>query len=214
MKYKRLKFLANQINKGESVLDVGTDHGLLPIFLVQEDVTDKVVASDVNEEPLKAAEFNLKENSLEDKIELRLMNGIIDIKEDEFNTIVIAGMGGITISEIIKSKSFNGRYLIHSTTNLEEVRKSLEDISYEITNEWVVYEGKVHNVIIEAKPGIYKMDEKELFMGPKLISNDHEEVTNYYNHLYNVFERNAQLSKNDKLKINERNWLKEKLWNE
>ncbi len=214
MKYKRLKFIAEQVNKDERVLDVGTDHGLLPIMLVTEGITNNVVASDVNKEPLNAAIENIKENDLTDVIETKIMNGIEGIEENQFDTIIIAGMGGITISEIIKAKEFDGRFLIHSTTNLEEVRKTIQEIGFEITNEWVVFEGKVHNVIIEAKKGEMKLDEKSIFMGPKLILKDDEQVINYYNHLFNVFERNSELSKNPELKINERNWLKEKLWNE
>ncbi len=214
MKYKRLKFIAEQVDKDERVLDVGTDHGLLPIMLVKEGITNNVVASDVNKEPLNAAIENIKENDLTDVIETKIMNGIEGIEDNEFDTIIIAGMGGITISEIIKAKEFDGRFLIHSTTNLEEVRKTIQEIGFEITNEWVVFEGKVHNVIIEAKKGEMKLDDKSIFMGPKLILKNDEQVINYYEHLFNVFKRNSELSKNSELKINERNWLKEKLWNE
>ncbi len=214
MKYIRLKFIAEQINKNEKVLDVGTDHGLLPIMLVQDNVTKDVVASDVNQEPLNAAIDNISKEGLESIIRTKLMDGIIDIEEDEFDVIVIAGMGGNTISEIIKQTKFNSRLLIHSTTSLDLVRKTIEEINFNITNEWVVFEGKVHNVIIEARPGKMNLSDKQLFMGPSLINKDNEQTINYYNHLFEVFERNSKLSGDEKLKINERNWLKEKLWNE
>ncbi len=214
MKYKRLSFILERINKDERVLDVGTDHALLPIMLVKQGITNNVVASDVNQEPLNIAIENINNESLEDLIETRLMNGIEGIKENEFDSIVIAGMGGLTISSIIKEKEFNGRYIIHSTTNLEELRLALQDIGYMINDEWVVFERKVHNVIIEAIPGDMNLSEKEIFMGPKLIDKNDDEVINYYQHLFDVFERNSKLSKNEELKINERNWLKEKLWNE
>lgn len=214
MKYKRLMFIANQIEKDERVLDVGTDHALLPIFLVKEGITNNVVASDLNQEPLNAAKTNIEQEDLSDIIETRLMNGIDNMEDYEFDTIVIAGMGGITISEIIKSKDFNGRYIIHSTTNLEEVRQSIIDIGHIIKDEWVVFEGKVHNVIIETEQGNETLTEKDKFMGPKLIAKKDEQTLNYYDHLLNVFERNASLSKDENLKSKERNWLKEKLWNE
>ncbi len=214
MKYKRLNFIASKINANERVLDVGTDHALLPILLVKNGVTENVVASDVNEDPLNIAKVNIENEGLTSIIKTQLMNGIEGINDNEYDVIVIAGMGGITISSIIKAKEFNGRYIIHSTTNLEELRMAISDIGYMIKDEWVIYEGKIHNVIIEAIPGEMELNEKELFMGPKLLSKNDDEVINYYNHLLNIFERNKDLSKNEELKINERNWLKEKLWNE
>ncbi len=214
MKYIRLRFIAEQIKKDERVLDVGTDHGLLPIMLVKDGVTNKVVASDLNKEPLNAAIDNIKAEGLESVIETMLMNGIEGIEENQYDTIVIAGMGGITISEIIKSKKHNGRFIIHSTTNLIDVREAIQEIGFEITDEWVAFEGKVHNVIIEAKPGKMNLEDKEKFMGPSLINKVDKQVIDYYTHLYNVFERNAKLSGDDNLKIEERKWIKEKLWSE
>ncbi len=214
MKYKRLKFISELINKDERVLDVGTDHGFLPIILIEEGITSSVVASDVNQEPLNAAITNINEAGLSEKISTRLMNGIEGIQENEFDVIVIAGMGGITISSIIEAKQFNGRFIIHSTTNLEQLRKTIQSIGYLIKDEHVVFEGKVHNVIIEAIPGNCELTEKELFMGPSLLNKNDESIMNYYNHLLNVFERNSKLSKDDNLRMNERKWLKEKLWND
>ncbi len=214
MKYIRLRFISEQIKKDERVLDVGTDHGLLPIMLVQDGITNNIVASDLNKEPLNAAIENISNEKLSDIIKTELMNGIEDIEENQYDTIVIAGMGGTTISEIIKTKKHNGRFLIHSTTSLGDVRQTIQDIGFKITDEWVVFEGKVHNVIIEAKPGEMQLKEKEIFMGPSLVNKNDEQTMNYYHHLYDVFKRNAKLSGDDKLKINERGWLKEKIWNE
>lgn len=214
MKYKRLKFIMKLINENDRVLDVGTDHALLPIMLVNENITRSVVAADLNPEPLNAAINNIKENNLEEIINTKLMNGIEGIEENEFDTIVIAGMGGITISEIIKAKKFNGKFILHATTNLEQLRHTINEIGYLIEDEFVVFEGKVHNVIIVAKPGNEDLNERDIFMGPKLITKNDESVINYYNHLFNVFERNSKLSKDDSLRKEERKWLKEKLWNE
>lgn len=214
MKYIRLKFIKDKINKDERVLDVGTDHGLLPIMLVEDGVTNNIVASDINQEPLNFAINNIKNNNMEDVIKTKLMDGIKGIDPNEYDTIIIAGMGGNTISKIISSNKFNGRFLIHSTTKLNDLRKKISDINFKITNEWLVYEGKVHNVIIEAIPGKQSLDEKEIFMGPILLGKDDEEVINYYKYLYNVFENNSKLSGDKNLKINERKWLKEKIWNE
>ncbi len=214
MKYKRLNFIANQIKPNERVLDVGTDHALLPIFLVKNGITKNVIASDINKDPLNAAIKNIEKEKLSNLIELKLMNGIEGIKKNQFDTIVIAGMGGHTISKIIKGNEFNGRFLIHSTTNIDDVRISLQNIGKKIINEWVIFEGKIHNIIIEAIDGKMNLSKKEIFMGPSLITKNDESIINYYNYLYNLFKKNSKLSNNKKFKIEERNWLKEKLWNE
>ncbi len=214
MKYKRLKFIASLVKDQERVLDVGTDHALLPIKLIEDGVTSTVTASDVNEEPLKIAKENIINSNLQDKIQVKLMNGIEDIGEDDFDCIIIAGMGGNTISEIIKQKNFNGRYIIHSTTNLEELRKTIYEIGHSIKEEYVVFEGKIHNVIIETIKQKGEINEKEIFMGPSLIKKDDESIMNYYKFLLDIFEQNVILSKNENLKINERKWIKEKIWNE
>ncbi len=214
MKYKRLNFISTLINKDEKVLDVGTDHALLPIMLISNSITNNITASDVNQEPLNAAITNINSKGYQDIIKTKLMDGISDIREDEFSTIVIAGIGGNTISSIIKEKKHNGRYIIHSTTNLEEVRNTIKEIGHKITNEWVIYEGKIHNVIIESTKGNMDLTDKDIFMGPSLVNKDDEQVINYYQHLYDIFERNASLSGDINLKVKERNWLKEKLWSE
>ncbi len=214
MKYKRLKYISSLINKDERVLDVGTDHALLPIMLIKEGITTEVIASDINKEPLSAAINNIDREGYSDVIKTKLLDGIKGIGPNDYDVIVIAGMGGNTISEIIKQENFNGRYIIHSTTSIELVRETIMSIGHKIVNESVIYEGKVHNVIIETQPGNCVISEKELFMGPSLINKVDESIINYYEHLLSVFERNAELSNDDNLKINERNWLKEKIWNE
>ena len=135
MKYKRLNLIVNQIKKNERVLDIGTDHGLVPIFLLKKNITNNIMASDLNEEPLNAAKLNLEKEGYLDSVELKLMNGIEHIDPNDFDTIIIAGMGGQTISKIIESKEFKGRYLIHATTNIPQVRNVLQNIDMKITNE-------------------------------------------------------------------------------
>lgn len=214
MKYKRLKLIASLIKKDERVLDVGTDHAILPILLLKDNVTNNITASDLNKEPLEAAKRNLESEGLLNKVELKLMDGIKGIHSNDFDTIVIAGMGGITISNIINEKNISSRLLIHSTTDNHIVRKALMDNGMKIDNEWIVLEGKVYNIVIEASRGKVKLSKKELFMGPKLLEKVDPETMSYFEHLLNIFERNSELSKNKELRKQEREWIKEKLWNE
>lgn len=212
MKNKRLNLIAKQIKNNEKVLDVGTDHGLLPIILLESGITKNITASDLNKEPLNQAKKNLDNKKMIDKVKLLIMDGIKDIKPNDYDVIVIAGMGGNTISKIIKQKKFEGRYLIHSTNNIETIRKTIMEINMKITNEWIIKEGKVYNIIIEAVKGPFDMNSKEIFMGPFLMKN--KDSNEYYEYLFNSFEKNAQLSKKTELRKQEREWLKEQIWNE
>jgi tRNA A22 N-methylase len=113
-------------------------------------------------------------------------------------------MGGQTISDIIKSKQYDGRYIIHSTTSLPLVRKTIQEIGMKIVNEYLVIEGKIYNILIEVIPGDMELTDKELYMGPSLINNNDDEVIKYYRFLLDVLEDNATMSGNDQLKLQER----------
>lgn len=207
----RLNLIAKQINKNERVIDVGTDHCLLPIILLENNITENIIASDINKEPLEAGRNNLIAKGLEEKVDLVLTNGLEGIELDELDVIVIAGMGATTITNIIKP--FNGRYIIHSTTHIPDVRKTIQSIGHVITNEWIDREGKIYNIIIETKPGHMSLTDEELFLGPELMK-DRQGSEKYYAFLLKNLTKIAEESGMKNIKLNERNWLKEKLWNE
>ena len=98
---KRLQAAANLLTKCKSVADIGTDHALLPIHLVREGIAKKVIACDIAKGPLDVARANVTRFGLEDKIELRLANGLDGLAPNECNQITILGMGGETIADII-----------------------------------------------------------------------------------------------------------------
>lgn len=212
MAHKRLKLIASLINKDERVLDVGTDHCFVPIFLLKNNITTKLDASDIAEKPLSFAKNNLIKNGFENKVNLILSNGFEKIDTSNYDVIIIAGMGGITISNILSSKKFKGRYIIHSTTSLEEVRKTIENVGMTIINEIILKEGKIFNVIIEAKLGKSKLSEKEIYMGPSLLQKDINHTKDYYSFLLKTIIKNSKESNNKELKKKERIWLEETLW--
>lgn len=211
-KYKRIEKIISLIKTDESVLDVGTDHALVPILLLRNNITDKITATDINIEPLKIAKENLKEHGFLEKVKIVLTDGFDNLNINDFNVIVIAGMGGQTISKILKSKSFNGRYIIHSTTDIPLVRKTISENGMTIINEYLITEGKIYNILIQVISGEQKLSDKELFMGPLLMNDPN--TKEYYKFCLNNMEKNALLSKNTEYRIKERNWLKEAIWNE
>lgn len=208
---KRLILIAKQIKNNENVVDVGTDHAQLPIFLIENNITKNIIATDINSSPLEIAKANLSSKGFENYVELKLTDGLNDIDLNNVDVIVIAGMGATTIKNIIKN--FNGRYIIHSTTHIPMIRKSIQMINHIITNEWINKEGNIYNIVIETKPGKMNLSEKEIFLGPILMKkrNISEE---YYAFLLRQLIKNADSSGDNNLKLKEREWLKKQLWNE
>lgn len=156
----RLQAIADSINEYEVLADIGTDHAFLPIYLMQKFKITKAIATDINKGPIDIAQKRIKKYKLEDKIETRQGSGMTVIEPHEADAIVIAGMGGMLIAEIIEqSKSVataakilvmqpmldSGklrRYLLQSGFEIIEEELAKEDRKiYEII--WARYTGKV-----------------------------------------------------------------------
>ena len=131
----RLKLVASFVDDNSYVIDVGCDHALLDIFLVQNKNNIKTVASDVNEGPLEGARKNISLYNLEDKIEIKLGDGIRTINE-ETDTIIISGLGGETIIDILKediSRLKNIKTIILSPhSDIYKVRKEVTSLGFKI----------------------------------------------------------------------------------
>ena len=100
---KRLQVVASFIPDNSSLLDVGCDHALLDIYLMKTKQNIKIIASDINPNPLKIAKDNLVKYNLQNQITLKKMDGIKEIPKS-VDTIVIAGMGGILITNILQKE--------------------------------------------------------------------------------------------------------------
>ena len=102
---ERLKSIAECVNKGNIVADIGCDHGLTSIYMIVNNIAEYVYAMDINEGPLYAAHTNVKRYGLDKRIELRISDGIKALEEsDNVQTILISGMGGQLIIDIFIMK--------------------------------------------------------------------------------------------------------------
>lgn len=126
---KRLEMVASFIDENDkSVIDIGCDHGLLSIYLAEKFNNLKIIASDVNNNALESARRNVSKYKLEDRIDIRLGNGVSVInKKDKIDTLVVAGMGANTIIGFLKYsqdklKDIN-KIIIQSNTDLFFLRK-------------------------------------------------------------------------------------------
>ena len=174
MKSLRLLAIASLIDKGSSVLDVGTDHAYLPIFLSQNKKCKSIIASDVSSNALKIAKDNLKKYHIND-VKLILSNGLDSINKD-YDTIVLAGMGTSTIIKILENKKLPNNLIISSNNDLYKLRNFMNSIGYKIINEIIVYENKKFYDIIKYQKGKEKLSYYKKMYGK---SND----KNYFKYL-------------------------------
>ncbi|ALP89581.1 MULTISPECIES: tRNA (adenine(22)-N(1))-methyltransferase [Clostridium] len=148
---KRLNWILNIMDKCDVIMDVGTDHGYIAIELIKRNLADKVIASDINKDPLNKAKLNVSLEGLSNKIELRLGGGLTPVKDKEVNGVLIAGMGGNLIRDILENdikKVKNMDYLVlQPAQNPEVLREYLYISDYEIIDEDVCFdEGKYYEV--------------------------------------------------------------------
>ena len=171
---KRLEAISSLIPNNSKVIDIGCDHGLLDIYLYQKKISNKIIASDINENALNNAKENIKNNKLEKYIQTRLGNGLDTLKEnDNIDTIIISGMGAHTITGILKNnisklKNIN-TIVVQSNTKIEFLRKEIVKLNYSIEDEVLIEDNKKIYTIIKFIKGKKKYTKKELFFGPILL---------------------------------------------
>ncbi len=184
---KRLLTAVSLVRKESNCVDVGTDHGYLSVYLYKNDITKKVTACDVNEKPLKSAEKTIYENGLMGKINLVLSNGLEKIPSNQADDIVICGMGGELILQIMLaceySKDDEKRFIIQPMTNVPLLRKELYKNGFEIISEIPVIDKPHHYTILHVKytGDCIEVDDVFAKIGkiPESISSEKMEYLNY-----------------------------------
>ena len=146
---ERLLAVAALVRGGGPLADIGTDHAYLPIYLVQNGIIPRAIASDIGEGPLANAEKAVELCGLGDRIELRLSDGLKSYRPEEVNEIVICGMGGNLIEEILLAAPWVRRRETHLVlqpmTHAEDVRRYLCENGFQINTEVCVAEkGRVY----------------------------------------------------------------------
>lgn len=152
----RLQAIAAFIKPGETVADIGTDHGFLPMSLYEKGISPHVVLCDINEGPLEKAKGNIQEHFPGNSFDLRQGDGLSPLKAGEVDAIVIAGMGGLLISDILgkdidKTNSYK-KFILQPRNGQNKLRDWLYDNHFDIIDETLVKEGKYICEIIVAVP--------------------------------------------------------------
>jgi tRNA (adenine22-N1)-methyltransferase len=160
----RLLTIASIVGRCKKPADVGTDHAYIPIYLVQSGKCDYAIATDIKKGPLKKAAKNIEKYKLSDRIELRLGNGIEPIQKGECDAFIISGIGGVVITEIIKTsvdvlKEAN-TIILQPTYYDEVLREYLLNSGFCIETESLVRdEGRLYSVIKAKYDGVVRSDD-------------------------------------------------------
>lgn len=152
----RLKRIADFIEPGETVADIGTDHGFLPIALWESGKSPQVILSDVNQGPLEKAKENIIKYYPGKEFDLRIGNGMQTLEPGEVDVLVIAGMGGLLISDILsddieKTRTYK-KIILQPRNNQIKLRAWLLENGFTIKDEALVKEGNYICEIIVAEP--------------------------------------------------------------
>lgn len=194
---ERLKSLVKYVDKLDNIIDVGCDHALLDIYLVQNNIIDSVIVSDISNNALQQGINNIKKYNLDDRIDVRCGNGLEVLNnEDDINTIIISGMGTNTILDILNNNYLSkvNKLIIQSNKDYYLLRSEVNKLGFIISNEEViVVNNKLYINIIFVR-GNKKYSLNELKYGTKDMINRelyYKYLINKYNKILNCINDNS-----------------------
>ena len=175
----RLQMAADMVREGSRIADIGTDHAYLPAALILGGRIPSAVAADLRKGPLENAEATVRTYGIADRVQLRLSDGLKLVLPEEADDIVIAGMGGILIAEILEAapwvKDKKKRLILQPQSHSEDVRRYLFRNGFEIIEEQACFEdSKVYICMCAEYTGINsEYTEAEILLG-KIIGRTDE----------------------------------------
>ena len=152
---QRLRIVGDFVTQ-KRVADIGTDHAYVPIYLHKKENIEKVIACDINEKPLQKAQQNIKLHHAENKIITRLGNGLQPLQPYEVDSIVISGMGGMLMIEL------------------------MDNIGYSIVDERMIQEYGNFYTILRAIQGQQKYDNEIEYIFGKVLLEKRDTVLKEY----------------------------------
>ena len=176
----RIKAIASLVDNDALVVDIGTDHAYLPIYLYENDITKNIVASDISSNALLFAKNNLEKHNLSGKIKLVVSDGFKNLDEC-FDIAIISGVGTETIKKILDNEVLPNKLILSSHKNVSDLREYMFKISYKIEKEIIVYENNIYYNIIKYVKGKDYLSKYDLLVG---LTND----INYKKHLLNKYK--------------------------
>ena len=190
---KRLQAVVSFVEKGDRVADIGSDHGYIPLYLIQNNICENVLVTDINEGPLLSARKNFERFGFGDFLNTMLYDGIDPEILKTYDKIIIAGMGGLTIAGILEKveselKEYKPRLILQPMTEQDKLRKALFKLGYRIEREKCPEaSGKIYNVIYARSGEVEDYKELEYALGKYTLCDDDDKL-NYIKKLDRVIK--------------------------
>ncbi len=190
---KRLQMVASFVTPGNRLADIGTDHGYIPIFLVQKGIIPFAIASDINRGPLLRAGEHIAQSGLGKNIQTRLGDGLSPIAPGEADTILIAGMGGPLMTDILEAGkavwTSASELVLSPHSDVPRVRTYIMQNGFSIVQEEMVKEEGKYYVGMRAVPAsrtgpggteeTERWTEEEICFGKLLLQKRHPVLREY-----------------------------------
>jgi tRNA (adenine22-N1)-methyltransferase len=177
---KRLHAVASLVTPGNRVADVGCDHAYTSIYLVEKAISTHVIAMDVNQGPIERAKDNIEKYGYSNQIDTRKSNGLEKLRENEADSILIAGMGGALMIQILEEKyelvKQVKELILQPQSEINKVRQKLQDWGFLIVQENMVIDDGKYYMMMRAIPGaivqepqMYELSKQEHFYYGRLL---------------------------------------------
>lgn len=206
----RLEYIKSMVSKCHTAADIGTDHGYVAEMLLKENICEKVIATDLNKGPLDRAVKHLTSIGLHHKCDFRLGSGLSVLKESEADAIIIAGMGGELIADIIDSSKNialqASQLILQPMTMGDKLRQYLNENSFKIIDENIAKEQHHYYFIIKAVPGNDETTDEIFYeISKKVLEKKDPLMIEYLNKIIRVNENiMSSIEKNNNNDYNEK----------
>jgi len=189
----RLQAVAELVEPGLKIADIGTDHAYLPVYLVRQGIIPSAVAIDIHQGPYESALRQVESQGLSDKIAVVLGNGLEPLKEGQVEAVVLAGMGGSTMLEVLKARpeivAELRQLVLQPMVGVGQLRKWLVENGWAINREVLVEDDGFIYTVIAAVPGkAEKLDWLSRELGPLLLQEKPPLLKPYVAKLINEYE--------------------------
>jgi len=222
---KRLQAVVSMVTPGLRVADVGCDHAYVSIYLIEHGIASECLAMDVNEGPLQRAQKNIQTHRLTDRIQTRLGSGLEQAKPGEVDAVLMAGMGGILVRDLLEgsreiSQSLQ-EWILQPQSDIDLVRRYIRENGFRIVEEDMVLEDGKYYPMFRAVPAEKadsedKTDEKMQLVydhfGKLLLQNHHPVLKEFLDQRaihYDAVVRQMEASGHEGERLEEMRQMKE-----
>lgn len=196
----RIEAIYSFIDLKDRVVDVGCDQAKLGMLLAKRN--QKSIASDISPKVIERASLDIRKLGLDNLIDLRVSNGLQNIKEAEADTLVLSGMGTHTILEILNNTKLRFNKIITISNNYHDIlRNKMNELNYKVDKELIIKENNKYYNLILFTEGTKEYSQKELLLGLNQV--DSKQYNEYLNHLLKKYKTIKESSKDKNIKIDE-----------